>query len=285
MKKMAFVFMTLILMFSIAGVASAAAMEDSLELEKKEAEYSGAASESVMEVAPDLMGLLNDWEANGYPDDVGGVYYDEATGNMVIMLVNASETRKQELLSMERYLDSAHISFGESRYSYNEMLAVQKKIEAEMGGGNQKIYSIGVGWTVVDGNETGFGASGKEFRIVVTVDESALDEYAKTYGNLYGDMVYVEPGEAPFPADGDGRLSENANTWLLPTIIAAFILAAFTVIFLSRHPMIPAMQTTAGTTITAKHRMSRQEVVRAVKENAVSPPDAMRETLMKKLDH
>lgn len=173
MKKMAFVFMTLILMFSIAGVASAAAMEDSLELEKKEAEYSGAASESVMEVAPDLMGLLNDWEANGYPDDVGGVYYDEATGNMVIMLVNASETRKQELLSMERYLDSAHISFGESRYSYNEMLAVQKKIEAEMGGGNQKIYSIGVGWTVVDGNETGFGASGKEFRIVVTVVESA----------------------------------------------------------------------------------------------------------------
>lgn len=100
--------------------------------------------ESATEAAPDLMGLFNYWETNGYPDDVGGVYYDNATGNMVIMLVNGSEMRKQEILAMEQNMDSTRISFGESLYSYNEMLAVQKKIEVELEAGNSKIYSIGI---------------------------------------------------------------------------------------------------------------------------------------------
>lgn len=280
MKKTVFTLMTLIFLCSISGTPYASAAGDPLEAEKKAADATGAVSGSAAEIAPDQPELLNDWETNGYPDDVGGVYYDDATGNLVIMLVNADEARVQELRSMAQ---GARIGFGMSRYSYNELLAVQKKIAAEADGGKQKIYGVGVGWTVLDGEVTGFGESGKEFRVVVTVDESVLDEYVNAYESLYGDMVRVKPGEIPVIRDG-ALVSKSLDTRLLPIVFAAGLLAAFTVLFLNRHRLAYTAQSTTGTTVPIPRRPSRQEVIQAVKEAAVSPPDSVREALRKRLD-
>lgn len=280
MKKTVFALIALIFLCSSFSMPYASASDAPLEAEKTAAGASDAVSESAAETAPDQMELLSDWETNGYPGGIGGVYYDEATGKLTVMLVNGSEMRRQELLSMAQ---DAPISFGVSRYSYNELLAVQKQITEEMSS-SRKVYSVGIGWTVIDGEVTGFGESGKEFRVVVRVDESVLDEYVNTYESLYGDMVHVEAGDRLYTSSRDiSLISNSVPTQPLPIALTAGLLAAFMVLFLGRHRLAYAAQTTAGTSTPIQRCLSGQEVVRAVKEASVSPPDSVREALMKKL--
>ena len=256
MKRAVFVLITLMLMLSFAGNVLAE------------------------EVTADVSDLFTDWETNGYPDDVGGVYYDEATGGMVITLVNADEARKAEIRSMVK--DPTGLSFGESKYSYNEMLAVLKEIQNEMSDISKKIYGAGVGWANIDGKTTGFGESGKEFRIVVSVDNSVYDKYVKAYKAQYGDMVYVEPSDGFVPLRDDGI--ESSNAWLLPTVAAMCVLMAFATLYLKRRGLGTAMQTTSNITVTTVHPLSKQEVVQAVKESAVSPSETVHEKLMQKIE-
>lgn len=212
MKKILGTMISLILLLSFAYVSSGA------------------------EIADDVWVLYEYWETKGYPDDVGGVYYDAASNGLVIILVDADEVRKAEILSMVKSTDG--LSFGESKYSYNEMRAVQNEIIQDMSDSNGKIYSVGVGWKTTEDEIGGFGESGKEFRVVVTVDKSVFDTYVSTYENRYGDMVYVEVGEAPMLlqdtiATDHSNPVNSASKWLLPAMII-FLLAAGIVFLLRR---------------------------------------------------
>jgi len=229
------------------------------------------------EVRAGAEALFQDWEMNGYPDDVGGVYYDQDTGGMVILLVNGTDARRQELLALAGN-PATGLAFGESRYSYNQMRAVQDEIAARMGDGD--IHSVAVGWTSANGEVTGFGDSGKEFRVVVSVDEGAYDQYAAAWQAQYGDMVYVETGKAPVLLD-DAR---GANDWLLPAA-AVFLLAAAVAVLVRRNARTAAAQTAGGGTVTAPapRHVSEKEAVRAVRDSAVSPPDTARAKLMERL--
>jgi len=75
-------------------------------------------------------------------------------------------------------------------YSERELLEIQREIERDYL--SDGVYSVGTGWTSVDGVVTGFGPSGKESRVVVGVDESRLEEFRALFADLYGDAVYVE---------------------------------------------------------------------------------------------
>ena len=55
-----------------------------------------------------------------------------------------------------------------------------------------RVVGIGVGWATIDGQVTGFGESGKESRVVVSVLTEHADEYRDRFRKKYGDMVYVE---------------------------------------------------------------------------------------------
>lgn len=203
MKKRISIFIALILVFSFAGTALAAEFSAQLYDEGQVDPYPGdlghvsiTNDDTAIDARNAFDALFQDWEMNGYPDDVGNVYYDDATGNIVITLVNGTEARRQEILAMAGNAEG--IGFGESKYSYNRMLAVQQEIQADMAGAADKVHSVGVGWgSDADGNVAGFGESGKEARVVVTVAESALDEYRGAYEAKYGDMVYVVSGTAP----------------------------------------------------------------------------------------
>lgn len=239
------------------------------------------------EGAADAMELYNAWETNGYPDDVGGVYFDNATGKLVITLVGADEARKAEIAAMVK--DTAGFSLGESQYAHNEMLAVKEEIEAEMRG-NGKIYSVGIGWRSVNGEIAGFGESGKETRVIVTVDASALEEYEAAYEARYGDIVYVEAGEAPVTVDSKLHPAYNeaagasGNGWLLPAAAGMLVLAGIAAVLYQRRRLTPVMETVAGTAVTSGQRLSRREVVQAVKQSAISPSEDAHDKLMERID-
>ena len=144
------------------------------------------------------------WEENQYPDDVGGVYYDRDTDSLAILVVYPSDERKDELYA----LFGRDLVITECRYSYNELLYVQNEITGMMSQ-EQKIYSSGIGWTSKDGVVSGFGESGKEFRVVVGVDESEFARYSADFAEKYGDMVVVESSEQATAQADDGRNEGN----------------------------------------------------------------------------
>ena len=163
--------------------------------------------------------LVKKWEQDGYPDDIGGVYYDNDAGTMGFLLVNFKPERIGEL----RLLVSDNAIITPCLYSYNELRQAQSEIDSIMSA-DSGIYSTGVGWTSsTDGRVHGFGESGKEFRLEVRVDGSVYDHYYAGFTELYGDRVIVraiDPSEMPMEAmaeDGavfqkDDRLTDKNGT-------------------------------------------------------------------------
>jgi hypothetical protein len=234
-------------------------------------------------VAPDQPAngdILSGWDENGYPDDIGGVFYDQDTGKTTILLVNPSVERENELTAL-----MPGVAFLPSAYSYNELLAVQKDITNEMisqPAGEAVIYSAGIGFTMIDGQLTGFGESGKEFRVVVSVDESVYAETVNRYRELYGDMVYVEPGTAPI-ADGllDTTAHARTNMYWPFALIAVILFAAVIAFAMNRRRYSYALQTANGGAVTVSEQMTRKQIKEAVKESALLPSDAVYERIQR----
>jgi len=230
----------------------------------------------------DAQALYNDWETNGYPDDVGNVYFDDATSDLVITLVNPTEARKQEIFGMIK--TTAHLSFGESQYAYNDMLKVQKEIEAEVLSKKKNISGVGIGWRIDGDKVTGFGPSGKEARVVVTVDPGMLEEYTKTLRAQYGDMVYVESGSAPVPLDSANSANkQKLIPWVWPVSIAMLFVIACAAYITARRRLVLVMQTSHGTTIAQAQRLNNGMVIQAVKGSTFTPSDAVFYKIKEKL--
>jgi len=148
--------------------------------------------------------LYADWELNGYPDDVGGVYsYDGDATHLCVLLVGRTPEREAEIrASLE---DSETLRFGDATRPYSEVLAARGEIEsAYMNDEQYGIASMGV---TVNGAKTDF---------VVSVDVTAdrYDETARILKEKYGDTVEVICSEAPTAdnaADGtaDGETAEK----------------------------------------------------------------------------
>ena len=78
---------------------------------------------------------------------------------------------------------------------YNELLDVYMN-DASDEANAFIVTGIGVGGAVIDGQTTGFGESGLEKRVVVTVRYQYYEEYKKLLEEKYGDIVYVEYSES-----------------------------------------------------------------------------------------
>jgi len=176
------------------------------------------------------------WEEQGYPDDIGG-FYREGSGALVLQVVDPGPERAEELREM--FGDALRIS--PTKYSYNELERVQAEIVASyMGQPDSKVYAAGTGWSSDEDGVFGFGESGCEFRVVVTVDESAFEHYGEEFQRLYGDMVFLNAG-GPFTyldfdeAGAPPTIAEPANLrWALPMLPGAVLLALCVVLLLRR---------------------------------------------------
>jgi len=184
------------------------------------------------------------------------------------------------------------------------------------------IYSTGIGWTSADGVVFGFGESGKEFRVNVSVDKEAFYHYHTGLTARYGDRVYVDisspisledgmdgmimPGggvQAEGAADpvkinlieitgvftgstGYGSIGGNTrgSTDILLWIIAgAVLLCALLLLVRFRMFPVPAKQTVNGGVIASGAPLTGKQVIAAVKESGSEPGDGVLQAILQQI--
>ncbi len=134
--------------------------------------------------------LFVEWETNGYPDYVAGVYSVDGGAELEILLVEGQEDKAEELQALVD--QELTLEYG-AIYSHNELMRINDEIvQAYMMNGDGKVVGCGVGWTVIDGEVSGFGESGRESRVTVSVLDDAAQEIADLFYEKYGDAVVVE---------------------------------------------------------------------------------------------
>jgi hypothetical protein len=225
-----------------------------------------------------ITALYEHWETNGYPDYVGFVFStDGSENNLTVLLVGDDGTAENQIRGM--LISDSGLSFGSAEYSYNELLAIAGEISSEYLEKNNLFYDLGVGWGGVDDVAPGFGASGKEPRVVVGVDKSILTEYTKKFEKLYGDKVVVFESEAFVLEDLPDK--NTSQLWLL---IPMVFLVGAGILFVIRTQRVPAMQTTSGSVVARSAPVSRKQVIDAVKNSEVSPRAEVFDSILSKIN-
>lgn len=141
----------------------------------------------------DISALFQFWEEFGYPEDVAGVYStDGSAENLTVMLVGDNDgSREAEIRAMLN--DDSGATFEAGSYSQERLQSINDEITEFYMYEGSGIHGCGIGW----GMDGGFGASGSEFRVIVTVEEERVEEYLSMFSRIYGDAVVVEAGEPP----------------------------------------------------------------------------------------
>ena len=230
---------------------------------------------------PDINALFQHWETDGYPDYVGGVFStDGGTTRLTVLLVGDDGSAAEQIRAS--LIDDGGLSFGSAVFSMGELKAVNDEIVEKFLGKADKLYSVGVGWTSSGGLVTGFGESGTEPRVVVSVDESVLQEYRDKFHALYGGIVVVEAG-GPVTLAGKMIRGPETAAWQLPLLLA-IIAGTLIIMLLVRARPVTAMQTAEGGVVSSPAPVGRREAISAVKNSRAVPDDGVRLALMKRVD-
>lgn len=146
----------------------------------------------------DIFTLYNDvWSYEGQPDWVCSVSSTDGSMENLTVIVHSAE-QEAELRSMLQDDSTLTVIISETAYTERELMLVQQEIVRKyMKGSDPIVCGAGIGWTSMDGELTGFGESGKESRVIVSVLPEYVEEYAALFREEYGDMVYVEGGGRP----------------------------------------------------------------------------------------
>lgn len=146
------------------------------------------------------------WEQDGYPDYVAGVYStDGSAEHLTVQLVGDTDGALEAQLRGQ-LLDDSALTVEPGTFSHNELLQINQEIvETYMIQQPGSVVSCGVGWSA-DG---GFGLSGKESRVVVSVLADDVEAFTQLMKDAYGDAVIVEEGTA---AHGDVLTADSSGS-------------------------------------------------------------------------
>ena len=140
--------------------------------------------------------LFADWELNGYPGDVGGVYsYDGDATHLCILLLDRTPEREEEIRALLE--DAETLKFGDATRSYAEVLAVRDMVEAEY---LEDEGVAGIGVTVNDAKT--------DFVVSVDVTADRYEDINAAISGKYGATVEVVCSEAATP---ETDANENAG--------------------------------------------------------------------------
>ena len=149
----------------------------------------------------DMMELYEMWSwgdmglgGSGCPDWVASVFSrDGYAEHITVLLVEGEEAREAELRAMLRD-DTDLVVLTGGKYSHNELRRVQDELGQELADGVWPgITGCGVGWTSDENGVHGFGESGFEDRVTVSVLSEHYEEVSAALIERYGDMVVAEP--------------------------------------------------------------------------------------------
>ena len=257
--------------------------------------------------------IFMQWEKEGYPDDIGGFFYDSENDTFGVLVVNPSRQRTDELHEMFE----GRVILVPCSFSYNELMRVQNEItEMMISNPESGIYGNGIGWTSRDRNVYGFGESGKEFRVTVTVDESVFEHYYTGLTGRYGDRVHVEAGGIPantedmdggmMPGSGGSLDSDvgiipieisgtfigtasnvstgGSNNMYLWIITGIALLCALLLLIRFRLMPAPAKQTVNGNILTAGTTLTHKQIIAAIKSSGIEPGKNLFPSILKKID-
>lgn len=168
--------------------------------------------------------LFARWEQDGYPDDVTGIFYNTETSCLAIVLTDNTEARQKEL--RETLTDGETLTFFGGEYSHAQLAERAAAIERDMAE-NGLSGTVTVGW----GADGGYGASGKDFRVVIKTEKDAVAALTERYAE-YSEMVTVEeavPAEdtAPTPEQPE---KQGLTDWGIIGIAAAVAVVFLVVI-------------------------------------------------------
>lgn len=249
--------------------------------------YEGELTDEVMEEPQHfddggLNELFNDWEMNGYPENVGYVIFDSDINKMVVGLLNNTPEEQNAILSQLSHGDG--FVFEQATFSYNEMMAVLDEL-ATLPETSDDVYGIGLGWAVINEQLTGFGPSGNELRVTLDVAEESYDYYVTEMANRYGEKVHVSIGLPITTLDlmtTSLEMSapvENVSTNYLP-MIALFIAVAAVSVFVFFKRGQALKQTTAGTIVGD---YTEKDVKEAIKEAQIEPKEDVYRSIQDKV--
>ncbi|MGI6168730.1 MAG: hypothetical protein ACOYI4_03300 [Christensenellales bacterium] len=223
--------------------------------------------------------LFQHWETDGYPDYVGGVYStDGSEGKLTVLLVGDDGSKAEEIRGL--LVDDSGVSFGAASFSYNAMLAAIDEIAADYMGKEEPVYSVGIGWT---SEAAGFGESGKEFRVVVSVDASVLADYTDRLHQRYGDMVVVETG-GPVSLESDAVAISYQNGWLLPLLVTVAVVVGAGILIFNRTRWAAARQAADGTVVAQAAPVSRRETIEAVRDSETAPGEQVFSSILSRVE-
>lgn len=136
-----------------------------------------------------MFDLLEHWEEDGFPDDIGSIYSTDGTyGNLTVQIVGDDiEARADEIRAM--LADPSTVTFEQGQFTDKQLHEISAEIREKYMTEDSGITNVAAGW----GRSGGFGPSGQEMRVVVSADEDKLIELAQTLGERYGDAVIVQP--------------------------------------------------------------------------------------------
>jgi len=263
---------------------------------------------------PTGVNILMQWEKEGYPEDIGGFYYDYTAGSYGVLVVDPSPQRMTEL----REVFGGYAVITPCKYSYNELLQVQREItEIMFSNTDSGIYGCGIGWTSTGRDVHGFGESGKEFRVTISVDESVFDHYNTGFANRYDDRVFVVEAAYPIALDdmdggiimegsgssavvatiipveitgvfvgslGNGSAGGSGNNLWLWIFLGVALLCSLALLIRYRRSLTPAMQAANGGVITANTGITNKQIISAIKDSGSEPSEELFHRIMVRVD-
>ena len=220
------------------------------------------------------------WEQNGYPDnisfscEVGGELLDNGTNVIFweIGVVNADEAAKQEILDLVS--PNCRVTFRDCTYAYNQRKAAFDEISASLGDIVQFVIM-----------------SRNSEHVAVVVASGYEEEYAQKLLEEYGAFILVQNG---LPVDNAGLAMDGAIivdpiskvnvNWFLPAVMIMLCFVA-TIVFFNRTRLVAAFQTNSGSIVTGNSPVSRKQIIAAIKNSAITPPDDTFDSIMDKIEN
>lgn len=242
----------------------------------------------------DIGVLYQHWCVTEWPAWVCSVSSTDGSSDRLTVVVESQEAA-EELAAMIEDDGTLTVIVSADGYTDSQLRQVQGEIAAEhmKTPGESPVVGIGVGWTQINGQVTGFGESGRESRVVVDVLTDYVDEYRELFRERYGDMVYVEATDGVFLTTGDltqdtgmqeqlGIERKDAPAWYLWGL-GAMLCGAAALMVLQNRP-VSAAQTVGGETAADCRHLTAQQVEALVAAHTQTPDEQVHRKILKKVE-